>query len=349
MSEAEDVIARIEGRLGRLTLNRPRALNALNTPMCRAMDAALRAWREDRRVEAVMIDHAGPRGFCAGGDIRMVAESGAGDGALAAAFFSAEYTLNALIHAYPKPYVAMMDGVTMGGGVGVSIHGPYRVATERTLWAMPETGIGLFPDVGGGWFLPRLPGRLGVFLGLTGARLGAADCFAARIATHVVASESIEALKARLIAPEGGALPDVLAAFHSDPGAASLAPHRAAIDRSFAADRAEDIFSALAGEDGEWAREQLALLKSKSPQTIKIALRQMQHGARAGSFAEHMKMEYRIALRVVGLPDFKEGVRAELIDRDNAPRWSPPSIEAVTDEMVEAVFAPLQPDQELRL
>ncbi|HWA22703.1 MAG TPA: enoyl-CoA hydratase/isomerase family protein [Caulobacterales bacterium] len=347
MSAGAEVVARVEGRLGRLTLNRPRALHALTTNMCRLMTEAMNRWRDDKSVVAVLIDHAGPRGFCAGGDVRQVSES---DRAGAAAFFSAEYPLNALIHDYPKPYIAIIDGVTMGGGVGISIHGAYRVATERTLWAMPETGLGLFPDVGGGWFLPRLRGRLGVYLALTGARLGAADCFYAGLATHIAASSKLDALKAALVAaPHASAIPLILDGFHNRPVAAPLMQHQGEIDRLFASDRAEDIFAALEAEASAWARAELANLRTKSPQTVKVSLRQLCQGARMVSFAENMKMEYRLALRITALPDFREGVRALLVDKDNAPRWRPPTLEAVTEDMLDAIFAPLPPDQELRL
>jgi enoyl-CoA hydratase len=212
------IIARKDGGWARLTLNRPKALHALNQEMCDLITAALLDWRNDPDVTAVMIDHTGERGFCAGGDIRQIAEGGHGDGAAAAAFFLAEYRLNHLLFVYPKPVVAIMDGVTMGGGVGISAPAQYRIATERTIFAMPETGIGLFPDVGGGWFLPRLPGQSGMWLGLTGARLKAADCLLLGIATDYVVSAQIDALKVALLArPE--AIDAVLTEFEDDAGA----------------------------------------------------------------------------------------------------------------------------------
>jgi enoyl-CoA hydratase len=315
--------------------------------MCRDMTAAMKQWRDDPSVIAVLVDHTGPRGFCAGGDVRSVAQGGA-EGA--AAFFSTEYPLNVLIHDYPKPFIAIMDGITMGGGVGISINGKYRVATERTLWAMPETGLGLFPDVGGGWFLPRMAGRLGVYLALTGARLGAGDCFYAGITTHVTPSAKIDALKAALIAaPDASAIAATLDSFHEHPAGATLPTHRAAIDRLFVSDRAEDIMAALEAEEGEWAQSQLALLKTKSPQTVKVTLRQLREGAVMKSFADNMRLEYRLALRISALPDFQEGVRALLIDKDNAPKWNPATLEGVSDALLDQIFAPLPPGQELRL
>ncbi len=199
MSESE-VLTRVDSGVGRITLNRPKALHALNRAMCETMTEALLAWRADDGVQSVLIDHAGERGFCAGGDIRMIAESGAGDASEARAFFMVEYRLNHLMFEYPKPITAIVDGIVMGGGVGISEPADIRIATERTTYAMPETGIGLFPDVGGGWFLPRLPGQTGVWLALTGARLKAADTVALGIHTHFVPSEGVEALKAGLLA-----------------------------------------------------------------------------------------------------------------------------------------------------
>ncbi|MBU3971312.1 MAG: enoyl-CoA hydratase/isomerase family protein, partial [Alphaproteobacteria bacterium] len=195
MTAESEVLARVDSGVGRITLNRPKALHALNRAMCEAMTDALLAWRTDDAVKSVLIDHAGERGFCAGGDIRMIAESGAGDASEAKAFFKVEYRLNHLMFDYPKPVTAIVDGIVMGGGVGISEPADVRIATERTTYAMPETGIGLFPDVGGGWFLPRLPGQTGVWLALTGARLKAADTVALGIHTHFVPSERIEALK----------------------------------------------------------------------------------------------------------------------------------------------------------
>ncbi|MFM1961027.1 MAG: hypothetical protein RL588_2544 [Pseudomonadota bacterium] len=341
---SETVIARVEGRIGRLTLNRPEALHALTTVMCSTCITALLAWRDDPAVEAVLIDHSGARGFCAGGDIRMLAESGAGDGAEAREFFFIEYRLNHLLFSYPKPVIAFMDGVTMGGGVGLSAPARFRIATERTTFAMPETGIGLFPDVGGGWFLPRLPGRIGLWLALTGARIKAADCLHAGLATHFAPSEALPELKAALVENPSdiGAL---LAKFQVDPGPAPLAAHRQELDAAFSAGGPEAILSALeAGSD--WAREQAAALRTKSPQTVKVAFRQLALGAAAPDFAANMAMEYRIGARVVQRHDFLEGVRAVIVDKDNAPKWNPARLEDVGEDLQDAIFAPLPADQE---
>lgn len=344
MSDAE-VLTHVDGGLGRLTLNRPAALHALTTNMCRLMTEALLAWREDPGVVAVLIDHAGERGFCAGGDIRMLAESGAGDGAAAREFFFTEYRLNALLFDYPKPVVAVMDGVTMGGGVGLSMPARYRIASERTTFAMPETGIGLFPDVGGGWFLPRLRGRAGLWLALTGARIKAADCFALEIATHVVVSADVAALKAA-IAADPVHVPEVLARFETAPQAAPVEAHLADIDRLFGQPSVEAIVAALAVDGSDWAKAQLDVLQTKSPQTMKVAFRQLAQGARMDSFAGNMAMEYRIGARVVQRRDFLEGVRAVIVEKDNAPRWNPPTLDGVTEADLDAIFAPLPPGQE---
>jgi enoyl-CoA hydratase/carnithine racemase len=339
MSEAP-VLARVENGLGRLTLNRPKALHALNTDMCLLMTQALLAWRDDPAVRAVMIDHAGERGFCAGGDIRMLAESGKGDGAEARAFFLAEYRLNHLLFVYPKPVVAVMDGITMGGGVGISAPAKIRIATERTVFAMPETGIGLFPDVGGGWWLPRLPGESGLWLALTGARLDAAECLNLGLATHFVSTDRLDAFKAELVDdPEGAfGLPEL---FAGQAGEARVAGSRAEIDRLFAHDSMEAIFAALEADGGEWAGKELKRLRTKSPQSMKVTLRQLRAGGRMTDFAEVMAMEYRLAQRVVRTPDFHEGVRAVIVDKDNAPRWSPPTLEGVSEAELDALFAPL--------
>lgn len=340
MSEDAEVLTRIEGKAGRITLNRPQALHALNTAMCRTMTETLVDWRADPRVEVVLLDHAGERGFCAGGDIRMLAESGAKDGLEAREFFFTEYRLNHLLFEYPKPVVAFMDGITMGGGVGLALPSAVRVATERTTFAMPETGIGLFPDVGGGWHLPRLPGKTGLWLALTGARIKAADCLALGIATHFASSDRLDALKAAIVeAPER--LEAHMAAASEEPGPSALAPHRKELDRLFGGESVEAIFAALEADGGAWAKAQLETLRTKSPQTLKVAFRQLQLGARAGDFAENMEMEYRIGARVVTRHDFIEGVRAVIIEKDNAPQWNPPSVNGVSEAMLDEIFAPL--------
>lgn len=344
MSESE-VLTRVESGVGRITLNRPKALHALNRGMCEAMTAALLAWREDDAVKSILIDHSGERGFCAGGDIRMIAESGAGDASEAKAFFLSEYRLNHLMFEYPRPITAIVDGIVMGGGVGISEPAEVRIATERTTYAMPETGIGLFPYVGGGWFLPRLPGQTGVWLALTGARLKAADTVFLGIHSHYLPSDALEAFKA-ILAADPAHPADVADGLEADPGEAPVEAHLEAIDRLFAFDTVEAIFAALEAEGSEWALAQLAILKTKSPQSMKVTLRQLRTGATLATFADNMAMEYRLGGRVVRSHDFQEGVRAVIVDKDNTPNWSPAGLAGVTDAVVEALFAPLPADQE---
>lgn len=359
MPGQDEVICGIEGNLGRLTLNRPEALHSLNHAMCSLMVEALLAWRTDDGVKAVWIDHQPEtRGFCAGGDIRMLAESSKTDGEEAFAFFRLEYQLNHLIKTYPKPVTAVIDGVTMGGGVGVSVHGDYRIATENTVFAMPETGIALMPDVGGGWFLPRLAGELGTWLAMTGSRLKAADSLAAGIATHYVATDRVDALRAFIAAGiEQGrdtteAIGEMLGERHEDPGAPVQLDEETLenINRCFTFDSAEEIVAALEEDKNKnggdsWAAKQLATIAAKSPQTVKIALRQIRLGAQMKDFADNMAMEFDAVCRVVLNKEFQEGVRAVIIDKDNAPQWRYASIAEVPDAEIEAVFEPLPADR----
>ncbi len=332
-----DVLTRIEGRVGRITLNRPQALHALTTDMCQAMTDALLAWRQDPAVELVLLDHSGERGFCAGGDIRMLAESGAGDGKAAREFFFIEYRLNHLLFEYPKPVAVIMDGITMGGGVGLAMPARYRVATEKTTFAMPETGIGLF--------LPRMPGHIGQWLALTGARIKAADCELVGVATDFVESGKIAELKAAIVA-DPAAIETLLTQFEADAGRPPIAQHQDEIDRIFGQGSLEAILAALEASGSDWAKDQLKVLATKSPQTMKVALRQLQLGGQAKTFAENMAMEYRVGARVVQRHDFLEGVRAVIVEKDHAPRWNPPTPEGVSETMLEAIFAALPSAEE---
>ena len=318
-----DVQIRREGSVGHVSLNRPKALHALTQAMCEAISAALLEWREDRSVEAVIIDHAEGRGFCAGGDVAMVRRSALEDGGAAGrAFFHAEYRMNHLLFTYPKPTVAVMDGVTMGGGVGIALPCRYRVATENTLFAMPEGAIGLFPDVGAGWYLPRLPGRIGPFLALTGARLDGAECLWAGLATHYQPSERLAEIKAQ-IAADPRAVGAALAPLPIEPPAARLAGNAERIARLFASDQLETILAALAGDPSDWAAKEHKAVASKCPATAKVALRQFVESSTKRDFAEEMALEYSLSARMIMRRDFAEGVRAVLVDKDNAPRWDP--------------------------
>jgi enoyl-CoA hydratase len=305
---------------------------------------ALLAWKNDAAVRAVLIDGAGDRAFCAGGDIRMLHDSGkAGDGR-AEAFWRAEFRLNQLINRYPKPYVALIDGITMGGGMGLSVHGGFRVVGDKTVAAMPETGIGYYPDIGATWFLPRLPGETGVFAALTGARLKAADALALALATHYVPSAMriglVAALEAAELDEQGGAVEATIAAFESDPGPAPLAPRRRDIDRLFAGDDVEAIVARLEAERSEWAAEQGKLLRTKSPTSLKRTLRALREGA---SLSVEQALARELGFSVACLDsgsDFYEGVRAVIIDKDNTPKWSPARLVDVTDAAVDSFFAP---------
>ena len=341
----DDVLITTQDRVGRLRLNRPQAIHALTTQMCEAMSAALLQWMHDDSVEAVVIDHAEGRGFCAGGDVVMLARSGNTDADEAKRFFFAEYRLNHLLFTYPKPTVAIMDGITMGGGVGISLPCDFRIATENTRLAMPETGIGLFPDVGGGWYLPRLPGRVGEFMALTGARLDGAECHYLGLATHYVEQASLADMVDR-IATTPQRVQGPIGAFATTPPESKIEQNLPQITRFFASDRLEEILAALEADEGEWARTELGTLRTKSPLSCKVSLRLMAEGAQRTSFADEMRAEYALAGRVVRTHDFREGVRAVLIDKSGDPQWDPAMPQEVTEEMLDVLFAPLPPSEE---
>ena len=336
----DDVLISTERGVGRIRLNRPKALHALTTAMCETISEALLKWRNDDNICGIVIDHSTGRGFCAGGDVVMLARSGNTDAEDAKRFFFAEYRLNHLLFTYSKPTVAIMDGITMGGGVGISLPCDYRVATENTRLAMPETGIGLFPDVGGGWYLSRLPGRVGQFMALTGARLDGAECHYLGLATHYVDQSSIEDMIVR-IAKSPTRLNGGIGAFSATPAEPKIAANLPNITRLFASDKLEDVLAALASEETEWAETELATLRTKSPLSCKVSLRLLAEGANRTSFTEEMTAEYALAGRVVRTHDFREGVRALLIDKSGDPKWDPAAPEEVTEDMIDVLFAPL--------
>ena len=341
----QEILTRIEGQAGIISLNRPGAIHALTLGMVHGMTAALQSWANDDAVKCVIIDHAEGRGFCAGGDIVFLRDSALQGGEAGRKFFHDEYQLNHLLYTYEKPVIAFMDGITMGGGVGISQPARYRVATENTRFAMPETGIGLFPDVGGGWHLSRLERRAGQYLALTGARIDGADCAALGLATHFLPAETLADAKAR-IAEDADRIEGILGSLATKPADAKILDAMLVINRLFASDRFEDILAALEADTSEWAMKELAALRTKSPQTCKVALRQLAEGGKCTDFADNMRIEYRIGSRVLTRHDFIEGVRAVVVDKDHAPKWDPATPEGVTDSLLDEIFAPLPAEQE---
>ncbi|MAC88152.1 enoyl-CoA hydratase/isomerase family protein [Maricaulis sp.] len=344
-SQDPEIIARKIGRIGRITLNRPKALNALTHGMCLAMIEALQAWRNDDEVQAIVVDGAGEKGFCAGGDILQLHNSGKAGDDKAWLFWRDEYQLNTLIHHYPKPYVALIDGITMGGGVGVSVHGSHRVAGDRTMLAMPETGIGFHPDVGGAYFLPRLAGEIGTWMGLTGARLKAPDCVAAGLATHYCPSGQydalIEALESADLTGED-ALEVLLEEFSGDPGDSDLSVTGGLIDAAFAGDSVDDILARIEAAGDPWSAKQAKILGTKSPTALKLTLACLRKGGDL-SFEDVMRQDLRVSSWCLTGTDFYEGVRAVIIDKDQAPKWAP----AAADSEIEKAFAPLDAAHEM--
>jgi enoyl-CoA hydratase len=347
----QEVIFHEDPPTGFMTLNRPKALNALTHGMCVAIKAQLDAWKHDAAIERVLIQGTGDRAFCAGGDIRSLYESGKAGTPYALDFYRDEYILNATIKHFPKPYIAMLRGIVMGGGVGVSLHGQYRVLDESTVFAMPETGIGLFPDVGGSYFLPRLPGEIGMYLALTGARLRAEDCLYAGIGTHLFPAKRWHAFIELLseTCEEDSPISDLFA--HAPaPDSRNPAPlghYREKIDAIFSKDSVQSILDALDVDGSDWSRDTAKSIRSKSPTSLKLAYRQLRAG-RDLEFDDCMRMEFRMVNRVIAGHDFYEGVRATIIDKDQSPKWRPATLEAVSDAEINAYFAPLG-EKELKL
>ncbi len=345
----DEIAFKRAGIAGQVIFTRPKALNALTLGMIEALAPTLAEWAKDGSVRQIVQWGDGGKAFCAGGDVRAVCEAGlaAKKGGkadpLTRDFFFAEYRLNRQIARFPKPIVSIIDGITMGGGVGLSIHGRYRVATERTLFAMPESAIGLFPDVGGSYFLPRLKGRIGAFLGLTGERLKAADLLHLGIATHYVDSAKLPDL---IKALESEAADAVLPRFHSDPGAAPIVAREAIIDRCFAPPSVEGILVALDKEGQEWTAKLADRLRKMSPTSLKVSLLQIEKGA-ALSIEDALRMEFRMVRRAMEADDFYEGIRAVLIDKDHAPKWKPATLAEVSDAAVQRYFAPMPDGDEL--
>ena len=325
-----------------VTIDRQERRNAVNHE---ALQGLLDAVHQAADARAVVLTGAGDRAFCAGGDIRSLYESGKEGTPYARAFYRDEYRLDATIKHYSKPYIALIHGIVMGGGVGVSLHGAFRVADETTTFAMPETGIGLFPDVGGSYFLPRCPGEIGMYLALTGTRLRSADTLLAGVATHLVSSEHHEGVLTQLASSSHPR--EVLAKFATEPsGSATLLNERGQIDRCFSKESVEAILGALASEGTDWARRTAAVIKAKSPTSTKLAFEQVRRG-RTLEFDDCMRMEFRMVNRVIDGHDFYEGVRATIIDKDNQPKWRPKSLSEVSDAEIAKYFAPLESELDL--
>jgi enoyl-CoA hydratase len=335
MPDEPSVLTYHDGRVGRITLNRPKALNALDLPMIRAITAALSAWRDDPHIHAVVIEATGDRAFCAGGDIRALRQHQLdGNRAPVDAFFAEEYALNRMIASYPKPYIALIDGICMGGGIGVSIYGDYRVASEHAMFAMPETAIGFFPDIGATFFLPRLPGRIGTYLGLTGARIHGADAVHAGFATQFAPRAELQQLSQALAHDGIAAL-----ARHAAPlPAFTLQAQRAAIDTIFATDSVPEILHQLGADNTDWARKTIEALRGVSPSALAWTLRILREGAHR-TLEQCLDAEFALTHTTMRHSDFIEGVRAMVVDKDRTPRWRPARIEDVSPADIGAMFA----------
>ncbi|MCF3120761.1 enoyl-CoA hydratase/isomerase family protein [Streptomyces arenae] len=330
-------LLRREGRAGHIVLNRPRAINALNHSMVRIMAGALDDWERDASVATVVLTGAGERGLCAGGDIRSIHDDvRAGRAAASAAFWYDEYHLNARIARYPKPYVAVMDGIVMGGGVGVSAHGSVRVVTERSRVGMPETGIGFVPDVGGTYLLTRTPGELGTHLALTGGAVGAGDALLCGLADHFVPSERLSEFTAALAGTDPA---DAVQRFATRAPRGELAGHREWIDHCYAADSVEEIVDRLHAFGDRHAKEAAETLLAKSPMSLKVTLAALRRARELPSLEAVLEQEYRVSCAMLAAPDLPEGIRAQVVDKDRRPRWSPAELSQVTDTDVARVFA----------
>ncbi|MDH2341023.1 enoyl-CoA hydratase/isomerase family protein [Bradyrhizobium sp. SSUT77] len=347
--EEGDLVARVEGSAGVIRLNRPKAINAVTLEMFRDIDKALDRFEADPAVAVILLEGAGERGLCAGGDIRALWESSKADGDLGKILWREEYILNARIKKLPKPYVAFMDGIVMGGGVGLSAHASHRVVTDRTRLAMPEVGLGFFPDVGGTWLLSRSPGEIGTYFGLTGQTMNGPDATHAKFADAVVPAAKWPALREALTKVSSGAdaadVSKLVNGFATGEAAGPVAAKQATIDALFGFGRMEDIFAALKRDGSEFAHATLKTLNEKSPRGMVVTLKLLRLARTASSLEECLVREYRAALEVFRSDDFREGVRAAVIDKDRNPTWSPPRIEDVTPDMLAPYLAEIGADE----
>jgi enoyl-CoA hydratase len=343
VGENEDVLVTIDRGVGLITLNRPKAINSLNHPMVTAMSRVLADWEKGDDVTAVVVDGAGERGLCAGGDIVAIYHSARADGSEARAFWYDEYLLDARIGRFGKPYVALMDGIVMGGGVGISAHGSVRIVTETTKMAMPEVGIGFVPDVGGTLILSRAPGLLGHHAALTGANFDGADAIAMGFADHFVPHDEVAAFKAAVISD---GIDAALAAHATEPPPSQLVAQRDWIDQCYAGETVADIVAALRGHGAGPANDAANLIAGRSPISVSVALEAVRRAAKLDTLDEVLRQEYRTSCGTLRSHDLVEGIRAQVIDKDRNPKWSPASLAAVTTADVEAYFAPADRDLE---
>jgi enoyl-CoA hydratase/carnithine racemase len=338
MTKYPDLHTDVQNGVGLITLNRPKALNALSFEMIKGMHEALMHWATLDSVHTVIIQGEGDRAFCAGGDIRSLYDAHIrGDHGFIQDLFREEYTLNYLIATYPKPYMALMDGITMGGGCGVSVHGSHLIVTERTVMAMPETAIGYFPDIGASHFLSKCPGKIGLYLGLTGARLNAADILYANLADYYVPAAAIDELRDQIIL--GDPIEVVLSAYQDVPEVGMLNDHQAEIDRCFTAPSLSEIMINLQNTRSSWAQDALKTFKNNSPFSLNVTNNLLNN--RDINVMDSLLVDFRISQRMIDKPDFYEGVRAVLVDKDNAPRWQPERLDQVSLDQVDKCFEPL--------
>ena len=339
--DVDEILTRVDGGVGFLTLNRPKAINSLTQTMVTAMDAALTAWATDDAVKAVVVSGAGDRGLCAGGDVVAIYHSAQVGGAEARRFWFDEYRLNARIARFPKPYIALMDGIVMGGGLGIGMHGSARVVTDTSKIAMPEVGIGLIPDVGGTMLLARAPGLLGLHVALTGAPFSAADAIVLGFADHYVPRADLEAFTTAVVA-DGEQV--ALRTFTRQPPISQLAAQRDWIDHCYSGETVADIVAALRGHDAGPANDAANLIATRSPIALAVTVASIRRAADYTTLEETLAQEYRVSCAAVRSHDLVEGIRAQVVDKDRNPTWSPVSLAAVTDEDVQSYFVPAEPD-----
>lgn len=349
MDEAPDeVICAEQNRAGLIRLNRPKALNALTLGMIRRLEPFMHACARNPHIYGIVMEADG-KGFCAGGDVRAIRDWSLNAPREADTYYREEYQHNWTLQCFRKPHVALINGIVMGGGAGISLYGTHRVAGENIRFAMPETGIGFFPDVGGSWFLPRMPGKMGLYLGLTGRPCGRADCAYLGVVTHCIPASKFEAIKAAMI--EAEPIDAVLDGLREPPGESELQRLREPIDRIFSAASVEDILSALEKEKGvwrDWALATLEILSKRSPLSLKVTFEALKRGSACKTLKDALVVEYRLATRMIRMHDFREGVRAAIVDKDQAPKWQPQTLAEVSAELLQSLFAPL-PEGDLAL